>query len=90
MSVNQNQVTVGTTPTLLSVAPDQNNTYGSGIIIQNNSATDIRVGGPTVTATTGGLVPAGSAFADDVGPDDVYYGIVASGTATVDVVQRGV
>lgn len=74
-------ITVGTTPTPL---PDEVLAYRRSLVVYNNSAQTIYIGGSDVTTTNGMPVPASSySPAFDAGDKMVVYGIVASSTANV-------
>jgi hypothetical protein len=96
-----NQVPVGTTPTLLVSAPVVGVSAGPGPVgwfqmVNGTAATVYLNGGTTVSSSNG--YPLGTA-ATTIAPNvltgwlfsgDSIYGIVASGSSTVDVLQTGV
>ena len=75
-------VTVTTDATLLIAA----RTNRKALIIQNNSAGDIYIGGSGITTSTGLKLAAGATFSDYV-TSAAWYGIVASSTANVRVIE---
>lgn len=78
-------ITVSTTPTPL---PDEVLAYRRSLVIYNNAASTIYVGGSDVTATNGMPVPATSySPAFDAGPKMIVYAVTASGTANVRVLE---
>jgi predicted Zn-dependent protease with MMP-like domain len=78
-------VTVTTTPTPL---PDEVLAYRRGLVVYNNSSSTMYVGGSDVSATNGMPVPASSySPAFDAGPKMIIYGVVASDTANVRVLE---
>jgi len=96
-----NQVSVGTTPTLLVSAPIVGVSTGPGPIgwfqLANGTAATVYLNGGTTVSSSNGY-PLGTS-ATTVAPStlagylfsgDSIYGIVASGTSTVDVITTGV
>lgn len=82
MAYTHGSVSVGTAATQIVAVQ---NTL-SGILVQNNGASPVFVGGATVTtsgATQGVQVAANASLLVPGAPGDVLYGVVASGTATV-------
>ena len=59
----------------------------TSLCIQNSSGVPVYIGGSTVTTSTGILLNVADSFCDDVGLT-AYYCIVASGTATVRVLEN--
>ena len=92
MSVYTTRPSVGTAATLLgpthsSTADSQR---GCSVMVYNPGPTDVVVGNASVTASVGFIVPSGSSLQADLGDNEVLYGIVASGTQTVHVLESGV
>ena len=84
-------VTVATTATRLDSTGDTDGIAGSSFAAHNNSAVTVYVGGSDVTTANGFPVPAGTSLSDDeLPPAGAYYGIVATGTAEVRVLESGV
>lgn len=78
-------VTVTTSATALPTTPADNR---RAIVIYNNSASVLYVGGSDVTTSNGMPVPAASYSPSlDAGPRMIVYGIVATGTANVRVME---
>lgn len=91
MAVSSRAVTVGTTATVLDTEGDTDTRVGSSIAVYNNGASTLYLGGSGVTTTNGVPVAAtswGPAF--DLGAQDRLYGIVASGTVDVRVIETGI
>lgn len=87
MSVEGAQVTVTTSPTLITSGVDSR--VRGAILICNRGTAAIFLGGPAVT-TAGFQVDVGQAVPADVTtPADAIYGITASGTQRVDVLRCG-
>lgn len=89
MSAVGSRVSVGTTATRL----DTSTAGGMGrssLALYNAGTVDVDLGGSTVTAGAGFALPSGRSISVDVLSGDAgLYGIVASGTATVHVLQVG-
>lgn len=93
MSFKTATVSVGTNPTLLDVATDTKRWSDSSLLIANEGAADIRVGGSDVTMTgakRGLLVAAGAERSIDLRGGSRVYGVAAAGTVDVTVAQMGV
>lgn len=84
-TVKSRNITVGTSVTPL---PDEVLAYRRSIIIYNNGASTLYIGGSDVTATNGLPVAASSySPALDAGPKMILYGISASGNINVRVFE---
>lgn len=84
------QVTVTTAATLL----DRNTTAsGRAVLLRNRGSIAVYIGGPGVTTAVGFQLDPGEAIsvdtAEGIGVDTGTYGITASSTARVDVLQQG-
>ena len=92
MAARANIVTVTTTPTpLLTGADADSNAQYREAVIKNTGAVTVYVGGSDVTTAAGFPLAASEGLAlSQVMPDSVPYGIVATGTCTVAVLQLGV
>lgn len=94
MAFKSKTVTVGATATLLSDAAEGDFIGGSDIAVSvPTGGATVYVGGPDVTAsgaTQGWPVAAGEKFSTAADPLERLYGIVASGTQSVNVFLRGV
>jgi hypothetical protein len=89
MSIRSAQVSVGTTPKPLgSLEADHRN--GNAIAVTAPAGADLYLGGPDVTSTTGFRLAAGGTASLDLSPSELLYGVLASGTGTVFVLQTGV
>ena len=78
-------ITVTTTPTPL---PDEVLAYRRSLVVYNNSSSTIYVGGSDVSSTNGMPVPASSySPAFDAGPRMIIYGVTATGSANVRVLE---
>ncbi len=84
MSVQSQQVTVTTSATRLDPTADQQAKYS--LLVRVKTGT-IYLGNSGVTSGTGLAVTAGESVSIDVGTGETLYGITASGSATVDVLQ---
>lgn len=89
MTVNHSTKTVGTTATPLFAVNDNFTQRRRGTFsVQNNSASTVFVGGPGVTTSSFGYkLVAGDSMAFDLGPSDILYAVVASGTADINLMQ---
>lgn len=86
MALQVSVVSVTTTATrLTSTSAD----YGNGLSISLHPAAAIFVGPAGVTAATGYPIGAGADFALDLEVGEDLYGITASGTSSVNVLQTG-
>lgn len=75
------QVTVTNTATAIAFG----NTGAQGVLITNLGTTDVWIGGPSVTTSTGTLLPGVRGAALSIPCIDTVYGIVASGSQAVSV-----
>lgn len=91
MAIKTARVTVGTSATNLTPSPDAGGSaWAQSVMIRNSSdATSLLVGGSDVTASTGFEVPPGETFTADL-EADALFGVVASGSVVVHVLQSGV
>lgn len=87
MSLSTKKVTIGTTPTLIA-----SGVLGRGsVTVVNEGTTLIRLGGPVVTMTGAGQgIPLPGVLYSQFtyNGDDEIYGIVATGTADVSVLEN--
>lgn len=88
MAIKNSAVSVGTTATALSSAADTGGVPGSAIAVV--PAAQIFVGTSDVTTETGFPVAANATFTADLGPGEALYGVAASGTVSVQVLEIGV
>lgn len=90
MTIKVDRVSVGTTATRLDTQPNSGTYNGDSISIQNLGTASVYIGGSTVTTSSYGYeLKANSSISLDVRVDDTVYGIVASGTITVNVLTVG-
>lgn len=91
MAIKTTAVSVGTTPTRLDSATETDTTGGSTVILFNNGAAAVFIGDASVT-TASGISIAVAALSPEIHLDngEALYGIVASGTADVRVLEHGV
>lgn len=78
------QVQIGTTPTL--IVPASAGGYRATITQMGNS--DIYLGGPNVSPTTGSLLPGGVGKERTVNNTQPLYGVVISGNQAVTVLEE--
>lgn len=91
MAVTTNQgVSVATTAVKLADAAGVDRASGSRVTLCNVGATELKIGPSTVTSANGFRVAAsGGVFSDTLDPGEELWGVVASGSTTVDVYQGG-
>lgn len=90
MSVYTSRPSVGTTAALLGPnQPESPQTHSASMVIYNPGPTAVVVGNAAVTASTGLSLPSGATLQADLGFGDSLYGVVASGTQTVHVLESG-
>lgn len=92
MAISGRRVTVTTSPTQLNTPPTDG-THGSSILVSNpsDSGGAIDLGGATVTTGAGTELQAGGETPLLVlGQGDDLYGVAASGTVIVDVLETGI
>jgi hypothetical protein len=90
MSVKQSKVTVGITPTLLNTFADKDNSYGNHVAVYVPAGATVYLGGSDVSTTNGFPLVGPDRAAFDINPGDALYGVVASATASVNVLASGV
>ena len=90
MSLSSRAVTVATAPTRLDSTSDLQGEQA--VVFYNTSAVTVFIGGATVTTASGSPVEASSWSPSISGLDSTegLYGIVATGTAEVRVLEVGV
>lgn len=92
MALHTGNVTVGTTPTLLSSSPRRglDDVHWVEVIVPAAGST-VYVGGSDVTSSNGRPVAPSSSveasWAATLGPEDHLYGVTASGTQAVRVLR---
>jgi hypothetical protein len=84
-------VPVATIATILT-ATDKRGDYAAAatsVLLTNSGSVVVAIGGSQVTATTGYRLAVGRDMTVDLQAGEVLYGIVASGTGSIDVFQTG-
>lgn len=91
MAIYTSQTSVGTTATL--IGPMHSGTAdgqaGSSVAFYNPGPTAVVLGNATVTTTTGFTLISGATFQADLQAGELVYGVVASGTQTVQAFETG-
>lgn len=82
-TVTATRVTVATTQTLIYTGA----AGGSTVLLRNPGTVSVYLGPTGVLTTTGFELAAGDAITIAMGPNDPLYGIVASGTNIVHVLE---
>lgn len=91
MATKSRAVTVATTATRLDTTDETDSVSGSSIAVYNNGSAIVYVGGSDVTTANGAPVAASSWGPSlDLDPGEAWYGIVASGTVEVRVLESGI
>lgn len=91
MSVKSTAVTVGTSPTRIDSTTFDRRSEGVSVSFFNGGSGTVYVGGPDVTTSNGAPVAEDSwSPGFDLRPNDALYAVVATGTATVRVIEVGV
>lgn len=88
MAVDGRRVTVGTSATRLDTA-DTDSVSGKSITVKPDT-TAIDLGDDTVTSGSGFEVAGDATLTVDLASGEELYGIAASGTVTVHVLESGV
>lgn len=84
MTIQTAQITVTTTPTMLF---DLLSRTGGGSLMQMQTGTDIYIGDINVTTATGYLIPGVKGQSHSIQFNEATYGITASGTAKIAVIE---
>lgn len=91
MAVNVRAVSVADTATAIDTSSESDDRSGSSIAIFNNGSATVYLGDSDVTTATGYPLGEGEHFACDLGATtERIYGIVASGTVEVRVLEVGI
>lgn len=92
MSVYTTRPTVGTAAVLLGPTHPSFGDYkrGCSVMVYNPGPLDVVIGNASVTATTGLTLPSGSTLNSDLGDGELLYGILATGSQTVQTLETGV
>jgi hypothetical protein len=89
MGVRHERVSITTSPT--QVSSDFAGRRGQTVSIQNPGSSTVYLGGSDVTSSSYGFeLGAGITFSIDLFDQETLYGVVASGTQTVNVIRQGV
>jgi len=90
VTIQSAAVSVGTTATALNAAESAGSDRVS-LVVYNNGASTIYVGGSDVTTSNGVPIAAGASLAvNELDVAERLYGIVASGTVEARVLRQGV
>lgn len=90
MATKTAAVSVGTTATRLDTQADADSRADQRITLYNAGAVTVYLGGSDVTTATGVALAAGAYADETLLAGSTLYGIVASGTCEVRVMQVGV
>lgn len=92
MSVYTSRPSVGITATLIAPAHSASgdNQAGCSVMLYNPGPADVLVGNASVTTSIGLTLPSGASMQADLEDGEVLYGIVATGSQTVHVLETGV
>lgn len=90
MAVSARAVTVATTATQLDTNGRPRSRGGQSLSAYNDGAATVYLGGADVTTAAGYPLAAGEHMAFDLNGGDQLFGIVASGTVAVRVLEIGV
>lgn len=85
-------VTVATSATRLDTVSETDDRQGSSVALYNSGSSTVYIGtASNVTTTTGAPVAAGSwGPSFDLAPNEGLWGVVASGTGTMIVIETGI
>jgi len=91
VAIYTSQTSVGTTATLIGPMHSTmaDNQAGGSVAFYNPGPTAVVIGNATVTTSTGLTLISGATFQADLQPGEVLYGIVATGTQTVQTLETG-
>lgn len=89
MAINAAQVPVSTTATRLNSDPHDSRS-DSAIAITAPAAAVLYLGRAGVSTATGFPLPAGTTISLDLQSSEDVYGVLATGTGTVSVLETGV
>lgn len=94
MAVDNNAISVTTTATPLDTATETDRAAGSSVLVYNDGSVTVYVGGGGVTASGAkkGVPVLAASYGPSffLDPNERLYGIVASGTCSVIVVEAGI
>lgn len=89
MAASAARLSVGTTATALTAGQEEDFTPGHSVVIYNPGPATVDVGGSDVTAGQGYALASDATLSADLGRGELLYGVVASGTQTIHVLQTG-
>lgn len=91
MAIIGSTVSVTTSAGVVLAAPSPTkNGLGISVLVANTGSAPVYLGGDaTVTTSTGFPLNAGSQVSVSMWPGEALYGIVASGTVTVNLLSQG-
>ncbi|CAB4156669.1 hypothetical protein UFOVP655_96 [uncultured Caudovirales phage] len=88
MGISHERVSIGTTATLISAMSVGRD--GQTVAIQNPTGSTVYLGGAGVTTSSYGYeLGAGITFSIEMSHNEQLYGVVATGTQTVNVIRQG-
>lgn len=90
MALDPRAVSVATTATRIDTSSETDMARGSSVAVYNNGAATVYLGDDGVTTANGYPLAAGSHMSIDLDPSEALYGIVASGTVEVRVLEAGI
>lgn len=82
-TANHNQISVGTSATLICAQRDQRR----GILVVNHGTTDVYIGNSNVTTSSGILLTGTKGASISIPGNMAIYGIVGSGTQTISFIE---
>lgn len=91
MAIYTSQTSVGTTPTLIGPMHTglADFVLGGSVAFYNPGPTAVVIGNASVTTSTGFTLPSLGTFQADLGNGEFVYGVVATGTQTVQTFESG-
>lgn len=91
MTIAAQRIDVDTEATRLS-SSDRGSTAGQSVLVRvpSDAATSVVVGGPGVTSSTGVALAAGESLEVALDRSEALYGVVATGSVTVQVLEQGI
>jgi len=91
VAIYTSQTSVGTTATLIGPlhSGSADNQAGGSVAFYNPGPTAVVIGNASVTTSIGFTLPSGATFQADLQLGELVYGIVASGTQTVQTLETG-
>lgn len=90
MAVTASQAVAVSTSAVLLSSVDGDGVTGQSLLLTNKGSVELVLGPSSVTAGAGYRVAAGASVSVDLGVGEALYGVVASGSTTIDVLRMGV